>query len=89
MFTTECFMSLRSRTDNEIALTLALSHQNGRGNFLIQGAPNVNPRPLAGEGRVRVWYSPNTVFSKEDTKITKVKKNDFLFFVSFVRFVVK
>jgi hypothetical protein len=73
MFTTECFMSLRSRTDNEIALTLALSHQNGRGNFLIQGAPNVNPRPLAGEGRVRVLCSPSTEFSKEDTKVKDKK----------------
>jgi len=28
-------MSLRSLTENEIALTLALSHRNGRGNFSI------------------------------------------------------
>ena len=58
-------MSLRSPTENEIALTLALSHQNGRGNFSLQGAPDVNPRPLAGEGGVRVLCPPSTVFSKE------------------------
>ena len=57
-------MSLRSPTSNEIALTLALSHRNGRGDFLIQDVPDVNPRPLAGEGRVRV-LCPLSVFSKE------------------------
>ena len=45
-------MILRSLTENEIALTLALSHQNGRGNFSLQGAPDMNPRPLVGEGLV-------------------------------------
>jgi hypothetical protein len=77
-------MILRSPTDNEIALTLTLSHQNGRGNFSIQGAPNVNPRPLAGEERVRVWYSPNTVFSKEARRTRRfwmIKTPNFVRFV--------
>jgi hypothetical protein len=45
-------MSLRSSTENEIALTLALSHRNGRGNFSIQRALDVvrlvsfYPRPF-------------------------------------------
>ena len=65
-------MSLRSPTSNEIALTVALSHRNGRGDFLIQDVPDVNPRPLAGEGRVRV-LCPLSVFSKEVTKSTKFR----------------
>src|ERR1043166_9134567 len=48
---TTCSMNLRSPTDDEIALTLALSHRNGRGDWLAFSYP----RPLfAGEGRVRV-----------------------------------
>ena len=66
-------MILRSPTDKEIALTLALSHQNGRGNSSIQEAPNMNPRSLAGEGRVRVLCPPSTVFSKEDAKSRKFR----------------
>jgi hypothetical protein len=56
-------MRLCPPADNEIALTVALSHQNGRGNFSIQSAPDVNPRPLAGERRVRVLCPPAPVFS--------------------------
>src|ERR1700754_1906140 len=51
-------MSLRSPTNNEIALTLALSHRNGRGHFFDPKSTRCvsfsYPRPLAGEGRVRV-----------------------------------
>jgi len=39
-------MSLRSPAAAEIALTLPLSHQNGRGNFWIPYCP----RPLCGRG---------------------------------------
>jgi hypothetical protein len=44
-------MTLRSPTDNETALTLALSHQNGRGNFMIQGALRCEPSPACGRGK--------------------------------------
>ena len=49
----------------------------------------MNPRPLAGEGRVRV-LCPLSVFSKEHTKVTKFGRFGFyvLTFVLFVSFVV-
>jgi hypothetical protein len=69
----KCFMSLRSPTNNEIALTPTLSHQNGRGNFSIQRAPNaflfLTLARFAGEGRVRVPCLPSTLFSKEVTEL--------------------
>ena len=64
-FTTKRFMSLPAQTRYKIAFTLALSHQNGRGNFSIRRSADVNPHPLTGEGRVRVLCLRNTVFSKE------------------------
>jgi len=45
VLTTKCFMSLRPPADNEIALTLTLSHRNGRGDWFTFSYP----RPLAGE----------------------------------------
>ena len=57
MNSTKCFRALRSPGDDEIALTPALSHRNGRGSFPTlrapDGVPFSHPRPLAGEGRVR------------------------------------
>ena len=44
-------MILQSPTESEIALTLAFSHQNERGNFPMHGASDVN---LAGL-RQRKW----------------------------------
>jgi NodT family efflux transporter outer membrane factor (OMF) lipoprotein len=62
----KCLMSLYSPAGDEIALTPALSHQNGRGSFSIQRAPDVAvvsyPRPRAGEGRVRVHSCLSRVF---------------------------
>jgi hypothetical protein len=49
--TTKWFMISHSPTDNEITLTLALSHQNGRGNFSIQGATQCEPSPACGRGK--------------------------------------
>jgi hypothetical protein len=57
-------MSLRSPTEDEIALTLALSHRNGRGNFSV---PNSNSRSSSGHflpspalrERERVHSTPN------------------------------
>jgi outer membrane protein, multidrug efflux system len=71
MNSTKCFMTLRSPAGDEITLTPALSHRNGRGSFSILKATDVvafsHPRPLqpeadpptedAGEGRVRVKHT--------------------------------
>jgi hypothetical protein len=40
---------------------------------------DVNPRPLAGEGRVRVLCPPGTVFSKERKKKGTAKAVPFFF----------
>jgi hypothetical protein len=76
----------------KIALTLTLSHRNGRGDWFLFSYP----RPLAG--RVRVPCRATTIFSKERAKDTKNGepdyKNDriltcvFSAFVLFVFFVV-
>jgi len=64
-------MRSRSPTDNEIALTLTLSHRNGRGNFSIKEyiltlarfSPRlIRPLADAGEGRVRVRLRPHSNF---------------------------
>ena len=58
-------MSLRSPTENEIALTPTLSQRTGRGGFRSEEFLSY-PRPLCGrEGRVRVLCAPSTLFSKE------------------------
>jgi outer membrane protein, multidrug efflux system len=66
MHTTHCFMTSGTPLGEEIALTPALSHQNGRGCFSIQRAADVVavscPCPLAGAGRVRVHSWPTRVF---------------------------
>jgi outer membrane protein, multidrug efflux system len=58
MDTAKYFVTLQS-AGSAIALTPALSHRNGRGNFstikFSNGLPFLYPRPFAGEGRVRVW----------------------------------
>ena len=46
-------MILHSRTDNEITLTLALSHRNGRGKFRSKEFLFFTLARRAGEGRVR------------------------------------
>ena len=67
MDTAKCFMTLRSPAGDEIALTPALSHQNGRGSFSILRATDVvafsHPRPLAGEGTVREYTRLRRVFT--------------------------
>jgi hypothetical protein len=46
-------MNLRSAIESEIALTLALSHQNARGNFTFGSTKRlfVHPCPLAARKR--------------------------------------
>ena len=74
-------MELTLAHNNEIALTprsspgqaLALSHRMGEGIFRSkehQMRSFSYPRPLAGEGRVRVPFPPCTCFQRraEDTK---------------------
>src|ERR1700747_1562881 len=84
VFTTKCFMSLRSRADDEIALTLALSpfdksqgrRWNERGNF---GSILPSPALRKGEG-FRVWAYFEGAYEEH-----RVLNYLLLNFVSFVR----
>ena len=57
-------MILRS---NEVALTLTLSHRNGRGNFSIKDLYSY-PRPLCGRGKGEGSVFARTLISEHDTK---------------------
>src|SRR5688500_7354749 len=66
-------VSLCTPTNDEIALTLALSHRNGRGNFLDLRDLFSYPRPLAGEGRVRVRCQASTVFKRRTRRARRLE----------------
>jgi hypothetical protein len=75
---------------NQIALTLGpLPSEWARG-FLIRGVPDGNPRPLAGEGRVRVCAA-HRIFEEAHEGHEGIRKLLFINFgfVLFVTFVVK
>jgi hypothetical protein len=58
--------------EKEIALTLALSHQNGRGDFSIQGASDMNPSPACGRGKGEGLVAVQHGISKEHRTNTKL-----------------
>jgi NodT family efflux transporter outer membrane factor (OMF) lipoprotein len=76
MNTAQCFMTLGSPAGNQIALTLTLSHRNGRGSFSSLRVTDVlafsHPRPLAGEGRVRASVSAWYRISKERSGLRRI-----------------
>ena len=88
----EVFMSLRSSTDNEIALTPTLSHRNRRGSFRPQSIERLcllsYPRPLCGRGKVRALYPHSALFQRKHEGHEGFGKLLFLNFVLFVSFVV-
>jgi hypothetical protein len=70
MNSTKCFMALRPPVGCESALTLALSHRNGRGNFSIKEFYSYH-RPLCGRGKGEGPAFGRTLISKERTEDTK------------------
>jgi hypothetical protein len=82
-------MILRTPTSNEIALTLALSHRNGRGDRAVLSAPRMHcsflPSPACGRGKGEGSESAPTIFRRRTLRriIAQRRKNACCYFEPF------